>query len=100
MKNKIILYTQPNCNYCDWMKGVLTKYEFEYEAIDISKDVTSKLYLSEEGHKTVPQLYVNNIHVNKKNTLEYTPSELYGIICDVLDHQNWPGQDSGIEQGM
>ena len=80
MKNKIILYTQPNCNYCDWMKGVLTKYEFEYEAIDISKDVTSKLYLSEEGHKTVPQLYVNNIHVNKKNTLgklENTINKIY-----------------------
>ena len=80
------------------MKDVLNHYKVEYEAIDINNNINAKVFLSEYGHKTVPQLYVNDIHVNKKNTLDYTPSELYGVIRDVLDYQEWKGIDSGIEQ--
>jgi glutaredoxin len=100
MQSKIILYTQPNCMYCDMMKGMLAVNELEFEVVDISNDITSKIFLHEQGHKTVPQLYVNDIHINKKDTLEYTASELNSIICDVLDHQQWKGIDGGIEHGF
>jgi len=51
-----------------------------------------------QGHITVPQLYVNDNHINKKNTQDYTSEELYKLISESLDR--WAWQDSGVEQGI
>ena len=95
------LYSMPNCPYCDLMKSMLDETNFEYTIIDVTKDKGALTYIKDNGHKTVPQVYLNDIHINKKtDTREYTSAELHGIIADVLDHQDWPWSDSGIEQGM
>ena len=97
----IKLYTQPNCPFCDLMKSMLDETNFKYETVNIKEDHTALAFMKEQGHKVVPQLYVNNIHINKKtNTQEYTSGELNDIISDVLDQQDWPWRDSGIEHGM
>ena len=97
----IRLYTQPLCPFCDLMKSMLDETNLKYDTINIKEDPSALAFMKEQGHKVVPQLYVNNIHINKKtNTQEYTSAELHGIIADVLDHQDWPWTDSGIEQGM
>ena len=95
------LYSMPNCSYCDLMKSILDETNYDYTIVDVTKDKGALTYIRDRDHKTVTQLYLNDIHINKKgDTREYTSAELNDIISDVLDHQDWPGQDSGIEQGM
>ena len=97
----ILIYTQPNCPFCDLMKSMLDEKNLKYETINIKEDPSALAFMKEQGHKVVPQLYVGDSHINKKsNTQEYTSAELYDIIADVLDQQDWPWQDSGIEQGI
>jgi glutaredoxin len=94
----IILYTQPKCPYCDILKEMLDTTGFTYYTINIREDVTALKFMKTQGHTTVPQLYVDDNHVNKKNTQDYTQQELYESITKAMD--NWPWQDSGIEQGI
>jgi len=97
----IRLYTQPLCPFCDLMKSMLDETNFKYDIINIKEDPTALAFMKEQGHKVVPQLYVGDVHINKKtNTQEYTSAELHGIIADVLDQQDWLWVDSGIEQGI
>jgi len=99
----IALYTQPNCPYCDIMKGLLDQTGFSYYTINIQENIDAKMFLKDNGHRTVPQLYVNDIHINKRPTEEYTANELYVIIAEAMggkDESDWPWVDSGIEQGI
>tara|TARA_R110001632_G_scaffold13390_2_gene45880 strand:- start:45 stop:341 length:297 start_codon:yes stop_codon:yes gene_type:complete len=96
----IIIYTQPNCPFCEDMKDMLDKTGYTYYTIDIKENAKGLEFMKMQGHKVVPQLYVNDRHINKKETNQYTSGELYGIITDVLDQQDWPWVDSGIEQGI
>lgn len=95
------LYSQPFCPFCDLMKDMLNEVNIKFHEINIKEDSEALTFIKEMGHKTVPQLYYNDIHVNKKSdTREYTSSELQSIIYDVMDQTHWPGIDSGIEQGI
>ena len=95
----IKLYTQPNCPFCDLMKSMLDETNLKYKTINIKEDSAALAFIKEQGHKVVPQLYVGDVHINKKtNTQEYTSDELYKLITEAMD--SWPWQDSGIEQGM
>ena len=83
------------------MKSMLDKTTHEYMVIDVTEDKGALTYIRDNGHKTVPQLYLNDIHINQKtDTREYTSGELNDIISDVLDQQDWPWRDSGIEHEM
>lgn len=60
------LYTKNNCSFCDLMKNKLKNWGYEYEVINIQEDEEAKAFIVlDEGHKTVPQLYYNNINVNR-----------------------------------
>jgi len=60
------LYTKNNCSFCDLMKSKLKNWGYEYEVINIQEDEEAKAFIVlDEGHKTVPQLYYNNINVNR-----------------------------------
>ena len=97
----IKLYTQPKCPFCDLMKSMLDEKNVKYETVNIQQDPAALAFMKEQGHRVVPQLYVGDVHINtKSNTQEYTSGELYDIIADVLDQQDWPWADSGIEQGI
>ena len=97
----LTLYSMKNCPYCELMKSMLDETHHSYEIVDITEDKGSLVWIRDKGHKTVPQLYLNDIHINQKtDTREYTSGELNDIISDVLDQQDWPWRDSGIEHGM
>ena len=54
----ITLYTKPICPFCNRAKAWLTKHDIPFETIDITEDDSSRNFLKEAGHKTVPQIYV------------------------------------------
>lgn len=95
--NSINLYTQPNCPFCDIMKEMLDKTGFTYYTVNIAENAQGKTFLKEAGHKTVPQLYVGDIHINRRKTQSYTPSQLEKYIRDAMDY-DWP--EGNGEQGL
>jgi len=94
----ITLFTQPQCPFCDIMKRMLDQTGLTYYTVNIKENEDALNFMKEKGHRTVPQLYVENIHINKKaDTRDYTPEELYKLIDEAMN--TWPWQDSGIEHG-
>ncbi len=53
MKSKYLIFTQPNCIFCDKVKAFLTKHGDEYEEIEV-KDVKD---FKARGYTTVPQVF-------------------------------------------
>jgi glutaredoxin 3 len=56
----IKIYTKTTCPYCDQAKQLLEAFGFKYEAINIEQDTDARTWLLEQGHKSVPQLYIND----------------------------------------
>ena len=56
----IKIYTKTTCPYCDQAKQLLEAFGFEYEAVNIEQDAQARTWLLDQGHKSVPQLYINN----------------------------------------
>jgi len=86
----LTLYTQDDCNYCHLLKKKLAEWDFRYREINISYDLFAKDFMREQGHRTVPQLYWNNTHLNKLPTTELTKEH----IINELDYENYMG---GVE---
>jgi len=86
----LTLYTQENCNYCHELKKKLASWDLQWHEVNISYDLFAKDFLKQKGHRTVPQLYHNNIHLNKLPTQDLTKQN----ILDELDYENYIG---GVE---
>jgi glutaredoxin len=56
----IILYSKPLCPYCDGAEHYLKKNGFEYTKIDVSEDLDSLNFIKSKGHRTVPQIYLED----------------------------------------
>jgi len=56
----IKIYSKTTCPYCDQAKQLLETYGFEYEAINIESDPEAREFVLSEGHRSVPQIYVND----------------------------------------
>ena len=54
----ITVYTKPNCSHCDNAKNYLQNNNIIFEIIDVSENDAALNFLKEQGHRTVPQLYV------------------------------------------
>jgi len=92
MSNLIKLYTQNNCPYCVIMKEKLDEWGMDYKQINISEDLQSRTFLKERGHRTVPQVYYRNVHLNKVDTVDFTKKILFGEMMLA-----WEDGDSGVE---
>ena len=92
MSNSIKMYTQNNCPYCNIMKDKLDSWCMNYDIINVSEDLSSKKFLKERGHRTVPQLYYGNIHLNKVDTVDFTKEVLFKEMMLAYDEN-----DSGVE---
>jgi len=56
----IKVYSKTTCPFCDQAKQLLETYGFEYEAINIETDSAAREFVLGEGHRSVPQIYINN----------------------------------------
>jgi len=92
MSNSInlTLYTQDNCEYCHIMKKKLAEWDYRYREVNVSYDLFAKDFMKQRGHRTVPQLYWNNTHLNKVPTSELTKEHVEAEI----DYDNYVG---GVE---
>ena len=92
MSNSLRLFTKDDCPYCDALKNKLNTWGVNFDTINISEDIESKYFLKEKGHRTVPQIYFNDHHLEHINVEQFTHEDLiHGM------RSAWPGMDSGIE---
>lgn len=87
---KLTLYTQDDCHYCKILKKKLSDWNYDYREVNVSYDLFAKDFLKSEGHRTVPQLYWNDTHLNKLPTLDLTKRH----IENEIDYENYVG---GVE---
>jgi glutaredoxin len=87
---KLTLYTQDDCHYCKVLKKKLSDWNYDYREVNVSYDLFAKDFLKSEGHRTVPQLYWNDTHLNKLPTLDLAKRH----IENEIDYENYVG---GVE---
>jgi glutaredoxin len=61
--------------------------------IDVEHDSIAMSFMESKGHRTVPQLYYNEVDIQRGNSTELTKT----IISDRIERVQWPTIDSGIE---
>lgn len=61
----IIIYSKPNCPYCDRAKALLSRKKQTYTEIRIDQDPQSLKMMLEKsgGRRTVPQIFINDQHI-------------------------------------
>ena len=92
MSNSLRLYTQDNCSYCVQMKRKLDSWGINYEIINLSETPEAKYFLKEQGLRTVPQLFFNDIKLNNVDTDNFDHHALLQSLRTA-----WPGQDGGVD---
>jgi len=60
----ITVYTQDNCQYCDFIKSKLSTWGYTYQEVNIHKDSDTLAWMKSRGHRTVPQIYISEYNVN------------------------------------
>jgi glutaredoxin len=56
----IILYSKPQCPYCDRAADYLGRNNLSFTKIDVTEDEKALAFIKEKGHKTVPQIYFDD----------------------------------------
>lgn len=56
------IYGKPECPWCDRVKALFPEHT-HHLYIDLSKNPEALDYIRSQGHKTVPQVYHNGIHI-------------------------------------
>lgn len=74
LSKKIKIYSTPDCAYCWTLKGLLKKYDIEFEEVDVfSNQGAKEEMIKKSGQKEVPVLEVGDkiiIGFDKKKILE------------------------------
>jgi glutaredoxin len=56
---KIQVYTKNMCSYCTQAKNYLTNKGIEFETINIEEKPEAREFVINEGHRTMPQIYID-----------------------------------------
>lgn len=70
--NYIEIYTKKNCPYCERAKKLLIKKSLDFIEILIKKNEKDNIYLEmhkRSGCTTVPQIFINGIHIGGSDNL-------------------------------
>ena len=54
------VYTSPSCPYCVKAKSYLKAGGFAFEEIDIASNSDALEFLQEKGHRSVPQIFIDD----------------------------------------
>ena len=74
---KITIYTHPYCPFCVKAKHLLNMKNIKYHEMDISKNTEKfeEMMLKSKGAKTVPQIFINDIHLGDCDYIHSIDSE-------------------------
>ncbi len=56
----LVVYSKNNCPFCVQAKNLLTLKNIPFKEIKIDEDSGAKEFILSEGHRTVPQIYLNS----------------------------------------
>jgi glutaredoxin 3 len=56
----VTVYSKNSCAFCVRAKQYLESKNIEYEEINIEHDPEAREWILEQGHRTVPQIYIND----------------------------------------
>jgi glutaredoxin 3 len=56
----LIVYSKHNCPYCVNAKNYLQSRNINFREVNIEEDAEAREFILEQGHRTVPQLYVGD----------------------------------------
>lgn len=57
----ITVYSKANCPKCDMAKNLLIQKGINFTEVRVDTDSQARQFLIEQGHRSVPQIYQNNI---------------------------------------
>jgi|TARA_B110001454_G_C12595082_1_gene381944 glutaredoxin len=73
----VTVYSKNSCAFCVRAKQYLESKNIEYEEVNIEHDSEAREWILEQGHRTVPQIYINDELVEGGfNGLVETPDTL------------------------
>ena len=82
--NKWIIYTKPNCKYCNYAKKYLTYHKYGFQEVQYSEENTLNLKnILETQTVTFPQIFLNE---QTKNSSVGGWSELYAYTAGKFDY--------------
>lgn len=55
----LTVYSKTVCPYCVQAKNYLKQNKIDFEEINIEKDDEARDFIMSQGHRTVPQIYLN-----------------------------------------
>lgn len=66
---KVVVYSKANCPACVKLKNELTLKAVEFEEVRVDLDPAQRQFLLDNGHRSVPQAYVDGKHVKDTSTI-------------------------------
>jgi glutaredoxin 3 len=55
----LTIYSKANCPFCEMAKKYLQSKNINYQELRIDQDADARQFLLSEGHRSVPQLYLD-----------------------------------------
>lgn len=69
-KDNIVIFSKPDCNFCNKAKKLLKDKGMEYQDIEVGKEITPSAVIGLTGGKSVPQIFINGKYVGGSEELE------------------------------
>lgn len=66
----VVVYSQANCPGCSALKMQLKSMKVEFQEVRIDLDAGQKAFILGEGHRSVPVMYVNGVHMTLQQLKE------------------------------
>lgn len=64
--NGVVVYSKANCPACVKTKQELTLKGVEFTEVRVDIDTVKRIWLMNQGHRAVPQVYVDGVHTDPK----------------------------------
>ena len=55
----LTIYSKNMCPFCDHAKNYLKQNDIPYQEINIEHDADARNFVMSQGHRTVPQIYID-----------------------------------------
>ncbi len=67
---KVEIYSTEVCGYCRRAKELLDSLDIEYVEYNVYRDADAMAVMREGGYKTVPQIFIDDVHVGGYDDLK------------------------------